>query len=393
MIKKFAWRKSAVRHYGVQKGFTLAELLTAVLVISVIMVALAPVITKRMKDSISVQTDNRKGLEIFTNPGTYTFDVPIGINTLFIQGSGGAGGGAGSTYVEKDVSFTSSSNWTIPAGVNEVTLKITGSGGGGGGGNARTASENCVTKTNKFPYLADNGKDLCISEPQNPPNQTSGVLIYSLQSGQTCTTDYCCWNNAGAQYATSSPMGGLSGDKRTICMYNVANGWCGARVEARGFSQKYGVPKASRLMTDTESIRVMTTNRFGPTGLGVCIEYWKVRTSGCEKLDHVIASLCNHIIRELEGFFEEVAVVAALLHAVGVVPEVRVLLHAGSLCQQPGKIPIQPVRRQMPDCPNLTEEKLNLLPGYDSMLLLFKIKLILPMSCRHKRVQTVFKRN
>ena len=47
MIRKFAWRKSAVRPYGVQKGFTLAELLTAVLVISVIMVALAPVITKR----------------------------------------------------------------------------------------------------------------------------------------------------------------------------------------------------------------------------------------------------------------------------------------------------------------------------------------------------------
>ena len=121
-----------------QYAFTLAELLTAVLVISVIMVALAPVITKRMKDSISVQTDNKKGLEIFTNPGTYTFDVPIGINTLFIQGSGGAGGGAGSTYVEKNVSFTGSTTWTIPKGVNEVTFTITGSGGGGGGANGTT---------------------------------------------------------------------------------------------------------------------------------------------------------------------------------------------------------------------------------------------------------------
>ena len=78
-------------------AFTLAELLTAVLVISVIMVALAPVITKRMKDNVSVTTDNKKGLEVYTNPGTYTFDVPIGINTLFIQGSGGGGGGAGSS--------------------------------------------------------------------------------------------------------------------------------------------------------------------------------------------------------------------------------------------------------------------------------------------------------
>ncbi|HIQ88243.1 TPA: prepilin-type N-terminal cleavage/methylation domain-containing protein, partial [Candidatus Galligastranaerophilus faecipullorum] len=66
-----------------KRAFTLAELLTAVLVISIIMVALAPVITKRMKDNVSVTTDNKKGLEIYTNPGTYTFDVPIGINTLF----------------------------------------------------------------------------------------------------------------------------------------------------------------------------------------------------------------------------------------------------------------------------------------------------------------------
>ena len=82
-----------------KRAFTLAELLTAVLVISVIMVALAPVITKRMKDSISVQTDNKKGLEIYTNPGSYTFDVPIGINTLFIQGSGGGGGAEGALVI------------------------------------------------------------------------------------------------------------------------------------------------------------------------------------------------------------------------------------------------------------------------------------------------------
>ena len=102
------------KHHPRHAAFTLAELLTAVLVISVIMVALAPVITKRMKDNVSVTTDNKKGLEVFTNPGTYTFDVPIGINTLFLQGSGGGGGGAGSTYVEIEKSFTSSTTWTVP---------------------------------------------------------------------------------------------------------------------------------------------------------------------------------------------------------------------------------------------------------------------------------------
>ncbi len=122
-------------------GFTLAELLTAVLVISIIMVALAPVITKRMKDNVSVTTDNKKGLEVYTYPGTYTFDVPIGINTLFIQGAGVGGGGAGSTYVEKEKYFTSSATWTVPTGVNEITLAITGAGGGGGGANGAATPE------------------------------------------------------------------------------------------------------------------------------------------------------------------------------------------------------------------------------------------------------------
>ena len=165
---------------GEKKGFTLAELLTAVLVISVIMVALAPVITKRMKDNITVQTDNREGLEIYTNPGTYTFDVPVGINTLFIQGSGGAGGGGGATVSnEKTVSFTSNSSWIIPNGVNQVTLTITGSGGGGGGSNgSATGATSCennpgangkpnASELAKYPLFhalrgSDDGSDLCI---------------------------------------------------------------------------------------------------------------------------------------------------------------------------------------------------------------------------------------
>ena len=97
--------KTARRYFCA--AFTLAELLTAVLVISIIMVALAPVITKRMKDNISVTTDNKKGLEIFTNPGTYTFDVPVGINTLFLQGAGGGGGGGGASVSDpRTVTFT-----------------------------------------------------------------------------------------------------------------------------------------------------------------------------------------------------------------------------------------------------------------------------------------------
>ena len=50
------------------RGFTLAELFTALIVISVIMVALAPVITKSMKDTVSLQTDNKDWYKHFIYP-------------------------------------------------------------------------------------------------------------------------------------------------------------------------------------------------------------------------------------------------------------------------------------------------------------------------------------
>ena len=205
-----------------KRAFTLAELLTAVLVISVIMVALAPVITKRMKESISVQTDNRKGLEIYTNPGTYTFDVPIGINTLFLQGSGGAGGGGGSTYTEKNVSFTSSTTWTIPSGVNEIKFTITGAGGGGGGANGSNNTKHPDTSPKVYNNSCSSDEftairasteeyDLCITK-ENKGGSSKPI-------NESCTNTSCCWTSPNALC-----YGG--GCNRKVCTYNAAYDFC-----------------------------------------------------------------------------------------------------------------------------------------------------------------------
>ena len=236
MKKIYACRPRGAQHIAVQKGckkaFTLAELLTAVLVISVIMVALAPVITKRMKDTMSVQTDNKKGLEVYTNPGTYTFDVPIGINTLFLQGSGGGGGGAGSTYVEKEKSFTSSTTWTIPTGVNEVTLKITGSGGGGGGANGAPTGLSCRSDEFQAPRGANDESDLCWMKTNRDTSAGSGQIGYFWNAGkfiespytETCTSGNCGWYWDGRALYTAEGA-------RNVCnsymsdTYNVTKGY------------------------------------------------------------------------------------------------------------------------------------------------------------------------
>ena len=216
------------------RGFTLAELLTAVLVISVIMVALAPVITKRMKDTVSVQTDNKKGLEIYPNPGTYTFDVPIGINTLFIQGSGGGGGGGGATLSsEISIAKTANSTWTVPKGVNQITLKITGAGGGGGGANGVATGKICKSydwdkwnsglSVKRLPEYnivrgADDGGDLCMFTQSTHAGYPNWINAKDYVSGDEnlCTSDYCCWRT------NNDAKKGVA-----VCTYPAAASMCG----------------------------------------------------------------------------------------------------------------------------------------------------------------------
>ena len=276
------------KHHPRHAAFTLAELLTAVLVISVIMVALAPVITKRMKDNVSVTTDNKKGLEIFTNPGTYTFDVPIGINTLFLQGSGGGGGGAGSTYVEKEKSFTSSATWIVPTGVNEITLTITGAGGGGGGANgAATPSvneKNNAVYNNKClsdEFLAirgsENEADLCITRA-NITNRESdtwwGEYVYKDYEG--CTIDVCCWENSTMMACSNTPTsnGALMGCKRPVCTFYGADDLCVRyKTGLDDLKQVYRLPNEYELEKIRRYLMDWSTNK-GTDGLNLCSFYY-----------------------------------------------------------------------------------------------------------------------
>ena len=283
-------------------AFTLAELLTAVLVISVIMVALAPVITKRMKDNISVTTDNKKGLEIFTNPGTYTFDVPIGINALFIQGSGGGGGGAGASESgTKNTAFTSNSSWTVPNGVNKITLTITGSGGGGGAGNGNsTGATSCEnnpasnglkpnsSELSKYPLfhavrISDNGTDLCIFKRNILDD---GVWTYSntnyrlFKAGEACNdTDNCCWYSPpGWSKDTSGVVDNdypysYKPERRAVCMYRSAQSLCeryGARViNNQDVGYDYRLPTSGELRKVLKFINEYSRNA-GNNGLQLC---------------------------------------------------------------------------------------------------------------------------
>ena len=195
---------------SIHTGFTLAELLTAVLVISIIMVALAPVITKRMGDNIAVETNRKTGDEIYENPGSYTFDIPIGVETVVISASGGGGGGGGASMKTFEKEFYADTTWTVPQGVFEVTLNLTGGGGAGGNANASAAEKTTCGSLDfdNWPQSApkikeamivrgaDDGRNLCFftENIDGRYNNKQAIVNYkTLDSSSVCLNDRCCW--------------------------------------------------------------------------------------------------------------------------------------------------------------------------------------------------------
>ena len=279
-----------------QNAFTLAELLVSIIIISIILIILAPVITKRTKENLSVSMDKEKGLEIYTNPGIYTFFVPTGINTVYIQGAGGGGGGGGASETDIQVkTYTSNNSFTIPSGVNKVTLKITGAGGGGGAGNgATTGATSCennpgdngmkpnATELAKYPLykairISNDGSDLCIFKRNAADDGTwpyKNADSTFLNTGQVCTSETCCWVSTDAQktgITNNNYPYSYKGGKRTVCTYNSGNKICNVygRTTLSGPDYAYRLPSKNELTKIQQYLDDFSRNA-GENGLQLC---------------------------------------------------------------------------------------------------------------------------
>ncbi len=123
-----------------QRAFSLVEMLMALLVASLLLAALAPVMTKRMdetKINISgvgaAQYDKDAIVQVYTEDSV--FNVPYDVNAikLTMMGAGGAGGNA----VKGDAVFSNPSSiqsWKVPEGVTKLRIFMIGGGGGGASG-------------------------------------------------------------------------------------------------------------------------------------------------------------------------------------------------------------------------------------------------------------------
>lgn len=124
-------------------AFSLVEMLMALLVASLLLAALAPVMTKRMNEadikvmSQAADYDKNTVFSVFTTDTN--FNIPIDANQVRITMMGGGGAGGDAYYENK--TFTSSQSWTVPQNVTKLRVFMVGAGGGGasGGGSIKTS--------------------------------------------------------------------------------------------------------------------------------------------------------------------------------------------------------------------------------------------------------------
>ncbi len=145
-----------MKSFKKQAAFSLVELLMALLVASLLMAALAPVMTKKFNENVNVTGNmNPAGttkvihvidydstecdeIKTDTDGSTYCegeFMVPAGYNGIIKATVIGAGGGGGTAPTAGYTEYTTVSNshkFTVPSMVNKIEATLVSGGGGGG---------------------------------------------------------------------------------------------------------------------------------------------------------------------------------------------------------------------------------------------------------------------
>lgn len=209
---KLADRVIAIRAIKAKtKAFSLVEMLMALLVASLLLAALAPVMTKKINESIGIS-----GLGGTINPpgGSYCWSTTTGGGSEnmeydsngnrvvkytteagvyyvnFALASGGGGGGGASEFKSENAHLTGVNNTSlkIEANMDEFDIvSVIGGGGGGGGGAAVDKSTTCTGTTSAekcacMGYSYDSKNNLCVSNNLGSKNLANAKTACSSMS-------------------------------------------------------------------------------------------------------------------------------------------------------------------------------------------------------------------
>ncbi len=300
-----AWKK--------QTAFSLVEMLMALLVASLLMAALAPVMTRKMNEHIQISnTANIKtpyDLQCYpytdANP---SIDIPLNnvYYANFIIASAG-GGGAGATSSKKiaqtpiQITGTSNNDTTQEITITEYMTDVKATLAGGGGGGAGGAGYVSACPSNTMEFKGNNSvKSFCmtkynVGERNNifqnlnydyiPERITGGISGTPFYLHDTKGSEYCPGNGktparcyyyafynsyetiytSVAGYCTNS---GYNACTRTVSQYDAALNACAAfkYVPNNVPSAYWSLPNVKQ----AEVLKVQSASVLGTGGLGLC---------------------------------------------------------------------------------------------------------------------------
>ena len=324
-----------------QNAFTLAELLVSILIISVILTLLAPVITKRAKENISINggSTNKINTRLFiynksdsncseisgvNNSLSCNFTIPSGVNRINAIAVSGGGGGAGATqpsieYGKKltvanaTAKTSKTQELTITNGMKNIVIsELIGSGAGGGGaswgssggsGGAPTSQADCDPFNALFipaEYNGSGGKNTCVTKynvgDTYGPNIAGSVTIV-MTGGRYCSLSECCWEGTTSQECTEIwHTSGYSGCNRTVCNWNAANASCQSWAPNGTSAGDWRLPTQNEMKGWANNIEKVS-NFLGSDGLQLCDDSMGVETFKCDSAstdcEGAYTGLCN----------------------------------------------------------------------------------------------------
>ncbi len=256
-----------IQRMTLKSAFSLVEMLLALLVASLLMAALAPVMTRRMTDNVTISGTGGAFIPkvycAYVNNGSSPIkketpeegcivpDNTYSANIIMASGGGGGGGAAEASNGILDYTlmpaYTGGNGASTAGGGSIQSVKfsrashtmwiyLVGGGSGGGGANGRIDlapnEDSCKMlgsggiDTNGYSdYSTYDGKGLCITKFN--------------QTGSGCISGYSnTYNDSYAQYPYT-----YSGRGRTICSKTAAYAICNQLANSTG--QKWRLPKES----------------------------------------------------------------------------------------------------------------------------------------------------
>lgn len=317
-------------------AFSLVEMLMALLVVSLLLAALAPVMTRRFADNVNVSATGgtvpktfcayvNNGNELMVKDteteGCIVPDNTYSMNVIMASGGGG-GAGAVDSITSNNVPFISNSAGTNAAdnttyeeviqtfdkSYKEFKITLVSGGGGSGGGNygelklGRPEKQSDCEPFGVYISASQNGGNaICVSKYNpgenrdgSPNSNISGVT--NVPVGSNCSGGKCCWYGTTSNGCTAGKAGmEYSGCSRRVCQWSAANIICNNWMPIAGGNHGR-LPSSTELNSWKSSISQSgsypgllnwypnTSSRVTGDGYGLqlCSAYAKV-TTGCNE--------------------------------------------------------------------------------------------------------------